>query len=187
MKVDNLPRYTKQSTSNRFSLWTYNSKDVKDLIRFMKTHRSYFLSRSIGEQAFLCILDYIADQQSLSYFRKPIVIPIPIGKNRLSERGFNQNTLWGKKLAQKLNGTFNAHILKKSRTTKKQALISNRSERFRNVKNSFTIPKRQKRNIDQKDIILIDDLVTTGATLDEAKRVLKKAGARNIITLTLAH
>jgi ComF family protein len=174
-------------TQGIYSLWSYKDTHVRAMIRFMKTYRSVLLSKEISVHAYSYINDYLGDQQMLGYFKHPIIIPIPMDRQRLHERGFNQNHLWGKYLAHHTHGTYAQHILQKITPTKKQALISKRSERFSNIKNSFGISKKHYSCISQKDIILIDDLTTTGATLLEAKKVLEQAGARTILMLTLAH
>ena len=133
------------------------------------------------------IIDYLSDQQELSYFKKPLVIPVPISMKRLGERGFNQTHLLAKYLAKNINSKYRKNIIKKHTTTKKQALIKNRIDRFNNVKNVFSVKKNKKHILQNKDIIIIDDLSTTGATLMEIKKVLKKSGARNIIAVTIAH
>lgn len=158
------------------------------MIRFMKSHRSYILSKNIGIYAAEYLYDHIAEQQLLSYFNEPLIIPIPISKKRLRERGFNQNHLWGRFFAKQIpNSSYRPSYLLKTKSTKKQALIKKRQERILNVKDVFSVPLRKRNHIQNGDIILIDDLTTTGATLEEAARTLKKAGARNIIMLSLAH
>jgi len=74
--------------------------------------------------------------------------------------------------------------LKRSYEALAQAQIKSKKSRLKNVKNIFSIIK--KVNIKNKTIILIDDVITTGATLKEACRVLKKAGANKVYALTLA-
>lgn len=170
-----------------YSLWNYKDPNVRAMIRFMKTYRSVVLSREIGVHAYAYINDYLGDQQMLVYFKHPLIIPIPIDRQRLYERGFNQNHLWGTYLAHHTRGTYKKNILCKITSTQKQALITKRRDRFSNIKNSFGISEKHSSCIYQKDIILIDDLTTTGATLLEAKKVLEQAGARNIMMLTLAH
>ncbi|KKS56700.1 MAG: Competence protein F, partial [Candidatus Nomurabacteria bacterium GW2011_GWF1_42_40] len=76
-------------------------------------------------------------------------------------------------------------ILIKPKDTKHQAHIENRSERLKNIIGSFTV--KNSEIIKGRNIILIDDILTTGATLSEARKVLKRAGARKVIAFTVAH
>ncbi len=73
----------------------------------------------------------------------------------------------------------------KKRHTKAQSKTKSRKERLVNVKNSFVVRKAEK--IKGKNIIIFDDVTTTGATLKEAKKVLKKAGAKKVYFMTMAH
>jgi len=77
------------------------------------------------------------------------------------------------------------NILIKPKETEHQARIRDRRERLKNIAGSFAVKNNEK--IKGKNIILIDDILTTGATLSEAKKVLKQAGARKVIAFTVAH
>ena len=79
------------------------------------------------------------------------------------------------------------NILIKPKETKHQARIHNRGERLKNIIGSFAIKNTEKNLLKNRNIILIDDIITTGATLTEARKTLKKAGARKIIAFTVAH
>ncbi len=170
-----------------FSLFDYKQNKTKQIIRHLKNNNDIFLKKEIAHLMYEFIIDYISDQQELSFFNKSLIIPVPISKKRLKERGFNQTHTIAKYLAKELNGKFSKRIIQKHKTTKKQALINNRKERFDNVKDVFSVIKKNKEIIKNKDIIIIDDLATTGATLLEIKKVLKKNNARNVIAITIAH
>ena len=170
-----------------FSLWDYRHKKVRELIRYLKNHNDTMLKKEIASLMAEHIMGYLGDQQSLSYFREALCIPVPVSKKRLRGRGFNQTEALAKQLAQKIGGTHNNTIVQKNIHNKKQALIQNRRERFENVVGVFSINEKKKHLIENKDIIIVDDLTTTGATLMEMKKVLKKNGARKVIAVTIAH
>ena len=153
----------------------------------MKNHRSYFLARHIADFLYTEIIDIISEQRMFSYFREPLVIPIPINKKRMQERGFNQTHIYTKFLSKKLQARYSPDILKRKPSPQKQALVHNKHARFENVKNCFYISQKNLSFVRGKDIIIVDDVMTTGATLNEAEKTLKRAGARNIIAITLAH
>lgn len=124
-------------------------------------------------------------------FTEPILIPIPLSKKRLCERGYNQAELICKELI-KINNLRHGvdiklenKVLIKPKETKHQAKIENRGERLLNIVGSFDIQNAEL--IKNRNIILIDDITTTGATLSEAKKVLKHFGARKIIAFAVAH
>ena len=81
------------------------------------------------------------------------------------------------------------NILIKIKDTEHQARIKNRNERIKNMTGTFAIKdlEKNKKLIMKKNIILIDDILTTGATLSEARKVLRQAGARKVIAFTVAH
>lgn len=104
-----------------------------------------------------------------------LIIPVPISRERYSERGYNQSELISKKLARILEKEHNSHLLLKVKNSERQSMQSFK-ERQISVKNVFEVAD----NIYDKKILLIDDIFTTGATANECSRVLKQAGAKNI-------
>ena len=128
----------------------------------------------------------------LSWFWKKInledlsfeaIIPVPLHPDRLRERGFNQALLLGKTLGKIHNKMVLAGALRRIRNTIPQVQLDH-SERERNVRGAFAV--RNQQEIMDKHLLLVDDVFTTGATVNECARVLKKSGAKEIIILTLA-
>ncbi len=115
---------------------------------------------------------------------KFILIPLPLSCKRRNERGFNQAAEIAKYLAEYLSIQIRSDILMRNRNTKPQTETKNAAERQKNILGCFSISKQ--RDIFRKDILLLDDVVTSGATLGEAARALKAAGARKIIAITAA-
>jgi ComF family protein len=109
-----------------------------------------------------------------------LVAPVPLHPRRLRDRGFNQALL----LAQGLGGPPVAReALVRVRHTDPQVGL-NPKERRENVKNAFAVP--DPRQVKGKNVLLVDDLYTTGATVRECARVLRRAGARRVNVLTVA-
>lgn len=123
---------------------------------------------------------------SLENIEKPIdyiIIPIPLHKKRQRQRGFNQSEL----LAQEISKHFNIpiyNVLKRNINTQAQANIKDTEKRKENIKDAFEI--QNKELIKNKNIILIDDVATTGATLLEASKILKQNQANKIYGLVVA-
>lgn len=107
-----------------------------------------------------------------------LIIPLPLSLKRLRERGFNQSFLitWGF-LEKKPSDKFLKRILH----TKPQAELSQK-ERWKNVKNAFLADDEVR----EKSVLIIDDVMTTGATLNEASKALKNKGAREVYVLVFA-
>lgn len=114
---------------------------------------------------------------------KYIVVNVPLHPYKKRWRGFDQTEILAKKLSKKANLTY-CDILKRVKKTKAQAKLS-KIDRINNMHNAF-----EYKNIDNinknTNIILIDDVVTTGSTLSQAAYTLKKSGFNNIICLVLA-
>ena len=149
------------------------------------------LGRVFAEIIYEKILEELSDLSTLENFTEPIIIPIPLSRERYRERGFNQAEIICRELEKisaerggpqlKMEGA----ILIKPRETTHQAHIKDRGERLKNVIGSFSV--KDPDILKNKNIILIDDITTTGATLGEARKVLRAAGARKVIAFTVAH
>ncbi|MBR2430976.1 ComF family protein [bacterium] len=112
-----------------------------------------------------------------------IIIPVPIHKLRLLKRRYNQSAILAKILGEKTNLKVDYFSLIKHKNTIPQVLLSG-SARRNNLRKAFYVKKTQ--NIKDKNIVLIDDVETTGSTLKECAKLLKKHGAKKIYAITLA-
>lgn len=112
------------------------------------------------------------------------ILPVPLHKRRLRVRGFNQSGLLAKYMAKRLRIPIITDCLIKVRDTLPQVGLGAK-EREKNIRKAFEVKNRGL--IQGKTIMLIDDVFTTGATVRECSKVLKKAGARDIYVITLAH
>lgn len=110
-----------------------------------------------------------------------MVVPIPLSFWRRGARGFNQSALLGKALAAKLGLPFREDALRKIRDTVSQVALT-RPERTANIRGAFAV----KEKLHGEDILLVDDVLTTGATAREAARTLKHAGAGQVWLLAFA-
>ncbi len=110
-----------------------------------------------------------------------VLIAVPVSKSKLIQRGFNQSAVLAKVFSCKWNVPVNLTALIKIRETADQASLEAK-DRLENVKNAFLC----KENLKGLRIGLIDDVVTTGATLSECARTLKKAGASEVHAITIA-
>ena len=113
-----------------------------------------------------------------------IIVPIPLSSKKMRERGYNQAELIAKHLSDKINiGCLNDVLYKKFHT-ESQVNVKNREKRLENLKDSFGIKNPEK--IKDKNIILVDDVSTTGATISEAEKTLLEAGAKKVIAIVVA-
>ena len=114
--------------------------------------------------------------------RYDIITIVPIHKNRKSKRGYDQSELIAREIAKNIPELKYIKTLKKIVNTKKQSSLS-KMARMENVKNVYQIVNV---DIQNKKIILFDDIYTTGSTVNECAKVLKQNGAGEILVLTLA-
>ncbi|UCD35795.1 MAG: ComF family protein [Nitrospiraceae bacterium] len=112
-----------------------------------------------------------------------IVLPVPLHKRRLREREFNQSALLAKGIAKKISADLAVDCLVRTRDTLPQVGLRS-GERRRNIKNAFAASSRT--SITGRSVLLVDDVITTGSTVQECSDVLKKAGAREVHVLALA-
>lgn len=123
----------------------------------------------------------MADKFSVSGY--DLIVPVPLHKTRLKERGFNQSLLLSRALAKVCGLPIDYINLKRTRATSPQINLKGK-DRITNVKGAFAV--KNNAPFKGKGILLIDDVYTTGATVSECCKVLKKAGAEDINVLTLA-
>lgn len=130
------------------------------------------LSKKLGEE--------IRKDKRFSSF--DFLIPVPLHPARKRERGYNQSEVMGEVISKDLNISFLKNGLKRIKNTKDQTKL-NDEQRRKNVKDAFKISDSEI--IKDKKIILVDDVITTGATLFECAKVLKNNGAKKIVGATL--
>ena len=182
------PPAERESAEWMFPLYDYRHPPIKKALWLLKYKGKKRLAGIFAEVLYGRILEELSELSVMENFREPLLIPIPLSSQRYRERGFNQAELICKELIEldkNVNFKLESGILIKPKDTEHQARIENRSERLKNIIGSFAVKNGEQ--IKNKNIILIDDITTTGATLAEAKKVLKQAGAKKIIAFTIAH
>lgn len=111
-----------------------------------------------------------------------LILSVPLHPARKRERGFDQNEIFCKEISEKLKIPYIKDGIYRIKYTKPQAEIKNEKERVNNIKGVFKI----KFDFKDKKIIIFDDVITTGATLNEISGLLKEKGALKILVLTIA-
>lgn len=112
-----------------------------------------------------------------------VMVPVPLHIRRLRERGFNQALLLVKELSKRTGIPYEERALKKIKDTPVQISLKKR-ERRKNLARAFQV--RDQEAIQGKAVVLVDDVYTTGATVNECSRALLKAGAERVAVLTVA-
>ena len=133
------------------------------------------------------IFDYFADKLAFAFFNNnfgsEIVCFVPMSEKRLKKRKYNQSEILARKVAEKINLPV-ADCLVKTKETKRQAKLG-REERLKNLTDSFRVT--DKNSVRGKNVLLVDDVSTTGATAEAIAAKLKKAGALRVHLLSVAN
>ncbi len=162
-------------------------KAIWDLKYYHRRRTSMKLGQLMNEQ----LLEEISDIKAYAGARKIIIVPVPLSKERMKTRGYNQAEKIAESFCAFQKGLFEMHsnLVFKNINTAPQARITNRVERLRNIKGAFII-KNEKTNLEfikGRTFIIIDDVTTTGGTIREIIKLLKKNGAKKVIGFALAH
>jgi len=156
--------------------YLYSGK-LKNAIQRFKYNSETHLNTSLGG----LLLNFV--QKIFHKLNEYIIIPVPLHKRKLRERGYNQSLLLAKSLSRNLDVRLDYLSFTRKRYTLNQAGLR-RKERKTNVKNAFSV--MDIKAVEDRKILLIDDVFTTGYTLNECARTLKKSGAAEVICITLA-
>ena len=150
--------YGRIQIENATALFYFLKKGkVQQLIHELKYNKQEQVGNFIG--------NWLGDEivESNRFKNLDYIIPVPLHRKKLKTRGYNQVTTFGKSLAKKLNITYNEEILIKISSTKTQTKKI-RLDRWKNVQELFVV--QNNFNLENKHILLIDDIITTGATLE---------------------
>ncbi len=158
------------------SIFEYTG-DVVTTIHNYKYHNQKFLCEPLGE----FLSDYLARWD----ISPEVVCAVPLHEAREKSRGYNQAKLLAEVVARNFNLPY-VEAVKKIKDNPSQTALTIK-ERQANVKDVYAINKDFKKDIENKTILLIDDIYTTGATANEISKILKSAKAKAIYVLTVAH
>ncbi len=121
--------------------------------------------------------------RQLKAFCADAVVPVPIHATRYRQRGYNQAEALARELSHRLELPVRRELLRRTKATSAQKAL-NDVERLRNLLEAFSAPRQKKRTTPER-VILVDDIYTTGSTLEACTRVLKKAGVSEVMVVTV--
>ncbi len=175
------------SAPNVLAIFNYQNKIVKKLIWHLKFKRAEPVADIFAPYMEETILNYLtANLSGFSYQDQILLVPIPPHPKRLRIRGYNQSKILCQKI-QRLNpNVFTVvDILIKTKNTPTQVSCHKRHLRQKNIKNSFAL--QTSIDLSNKIVCVIDDVATTGATLEEALKILASKGPKHLLAATVAH
>lgn len=172
--------HTKISPTQLIAFYSYENHVRECILRSKFNSKEFMILKLLCNYAFS---QCISELQKLSDF---LLVPIPLSKEKMLERGFNQAEVIAYILSKKISAPFTKDFLRRSVNTTPQS-GNTRQLRFKNVENAFRINTEaySKRKVPSK-ILLIDDITTSGATFLEASRVLLGCGVKEVRCLALS-
>jgi ComF family protein len=168
------------------AIFSYRHPLVKTAVWELKYRGNRKITGLLAECLYEELIPELTERKMAENFENPLLVPIPISDSKRLKRGFNQCELLAKALEKMDNGRFfetDFSALKKIEETESQT-GKNRTARLANLKNSFVASPEK---VSGRNIILIDDVTTTGATFEEARKTLLRSGARKIFCAAIGH
>ena len=146
------------------------------LVLSLKNHRSFVGAPALAK----LMVTALADKAAFD-----IVTPVPLHTIRLLTRRFNQAQLLAQALSKRLQINMDAGLIVRTKHRPKQGTLA-RDKRQKNVQGVFALTRHGREFVPGKRILLVDDVLTTGSTINECAKLLKKAKAKEVIVVTLA-
>jgi ComF family protein len=150
---------------------------ARDLVHLLKYGDRLDLARPLGSWMARAGAELLADADAL--------VPVPLHWMRLWQRRFNQSAMLARAISTLSGVPVSDHILARTKATVPQVGLA-RSERARNVQGAFTVPKVARIEVKGRKLVVIDDVLTSGATVSACANVLRRAGASRVDVLVLA-
>lgn len=174
---NNVDVYRNKSYKKHLYIFEYEGIIRKRILEYKFKNKSY-LSYGLAE-TILC------NKKNISFIKEyDYLLPVPMHKSRIKTRGYNQSELIAECIARKVNcKLLKRDILIKSKNIVAQSSLD-KNKRMENIKNAFCV--KNSKMIQGKKILLLDDIYTTGSTVNECSRILSEAGAKEIGVLTIA-
>jgi competence protein ComFC len=180
-KLKNLTAFSTQSRESAFFFEkAYHCCPYEDMVKNLIHKFKY--SKKIFLKTIFSNLLYNTFTENLMSENIDIIMPVPMHHSDERKRGLNQSAILAKELSEK-KGTACKNILVKYRKTPSQTGLK-RADRLINVKNAFSLKGHAYLN--DKNVLIVDDVFTTGSTINECARILKSCGAGSVLAITIA-
>jgi ComF family protein len=154
-----------------------SDKAIHDVVHSLKYQKRFGAGVFLGDLAADVLQDKILSWQA------DLILPVPLHILKKAERGFNQSYFIAKGFSKKLGLELKSGVIKRIKFTETQTHL-NSIDRKANIRDAFKLKNRK--TIKNKNIILVDDVVTTGSTINECARILKEGGASKVFALSIA-
>lgn len=179
-----LTEENKEYFANAFAAMGYGVYERKPIFS-LKYEGHTYVARDLADIMYDSLFSYVLREKDRSFLECELIIPVPIHEDKLKTRGFNQAEKIAKHLGKKLGIQVMGDGLVRIKNTEAQRSL-NQTERFQNIDGAFSVNEGRKKAIQNKHILLIDDIYTTGATAISCSKVLKKCGAKEVSLFVLS-
>lgn len=176
-KIDNYGKNKNKYFDEHAYIFKY-SEIIRDIIIRYKFRNCPYLSRMFTNF-------FIKNQKICGFLKKyDIIIPVPMSNKKIRQRGYNQAKIIAKQIANNnKNIIFSGNVLVKCKNNQTQSTLS-KIQRLQNVQNVYKV--QNKEVITEKNVLIFDDIYTTGATVNECAKILKSCNPKSIGILTIA-
>lgn len=189
--LSGLPAAPPTENDDLIALFDYKHSLVREMVWELKYGGNRRVAAKLGQVLYEAIHHELSERAIFDNWDKPLLVPVPVSDKRRFERGWNQSELLCKALtdceshlSQKSFKYLPRHLAK-IRHTESQTKATSKKERFENIKDSMLVLHPPA--VQGRCVVVVDDVLTTGATFAEARRALKVAGAKKIICVAVAH
>lgn len=166
---------TKHLYDQGAAVFSYSAEIRDSIYRFKYSNKREY-AKFYGEEMARCC------ERILARWRPDVIVPVPLHAAKLVARGYNQSEILARELGKRIHVPVDSHILERAKKTRPQKEL-NDHERKKNVENAFKI---QKNIVKLKKVIIVDDIYTTGSTVDACAFVLKQHGAERVYSISLS-
>lgn len=189
--INKIPRPEHDLPEYIYALYEYRHPTVKKILTDAKYRKKWSALRAFGPYLASAMIDIVSEYIELNNYKQILIIPVPISNKRLKKRGFNQAQIIAESIFKNINKEERSgyklalNVIKKVKDKTPQASIHSKKERLNSPKGTFEIinPALLAGSI----CIIIDDITTTGGTINEVRRMLIASGAQDAFGLTIAH
>jgi ComF family protein len=164
-----------------FSLFLFEEKGkLQEVLHLLKYSGFASLGFRLGEEIGRRLIEDAPFQQA------DILLPVPLHKLKMRERGYNQSEYICRGISSITKIPVNTSLIKRIKFTATQTKL-NLEERNKNVTGAFVVSKRYEKGLEGRKVILVDDVVTTGSTINACARELRKKGVLSVFSASVAH
>jgi ComF family protein len=186
--IDRVQLTDRETEDSIIAVYDYRDPVIKDAIWKLKYHKTPYLGQRLGGLLYIELIEEINLLKILCLGSPIYVIPVPISHDKKKGRGYNQSEIIARNFCNKADKKIfqlKNNVVYKKINTIPQARLTNRNKRLQNVKGAFEI--KNDKIIKGKTIIVVDDVTTTGGTIMEIMKILKKSGAKKVVGFAVAH